>query len=76
MDPDTAAAYAARREDPRLIKAVAAKWAEASPAKAIEWARTLPEGTLRTEAVEAVNAIWAQTDPHAAAIRAKTPPHS
>jgi hypothetical protein len=76
MDPDTAAAYAAGREDPRLIKAVAAKWAEASPAKALEWARTLPEGTLRTEAVEAVSAIWAQTDPQATASLAKTLPQS
>lgn len=71
IDPDGAATYAARREDPRLIKVVAAKWAETAPAKAVEWARTLPEGTLRTEALEASLAIWAQTDPDAAAVRAR-----
>lgn len=60
IDPTGAAVFAARREDPRLIKIVAAKWAETAPAKAVEWAQRLPEGTLRTEAVDAARAIWAQ----------------
>lgn len=63
LDPSAAAAYAAHREDPHLVKTVAAKWAEAAPADALSWARTLPEGTLRTEAANAARAIWAQTDP-------------
>ncbi len=60
IDPVGVAAYAAQREDPVLVKIVAAKWAEAEPAQAMAWARRLPEGTLRQEAMDAALAIVAQ----------------
>lgn len=72
LDPEGAARFSASREDPRLVKTVAAKWAETAPAKAVAWARTLPEGTLRDDAVAAALAIWAQTEPRAAARWEKT----
>ena len=52
-----ASAFAAKTEDPRLVRVVAAKWAEASPSSALAWARGLPAGSLRDEALSGAATI-------------------
>ncbi len=56
-DAASASAYAATTEDLRLIRAIAAKWAERAPSVALAWARSLPEGSLRDEALSGAEAL-------------------
>jgi len=65
--PQAAAAYAARENDPALLKLVAGKWAEKDPQSAAAWAAGLPAGDERDAATINAAVTWAQKDPTAAA---------
>lgn len=65
--PQAAAAYAARENDPKLARNVAAKWAESDPQAAGTWARGLPQGEAGAAAILSLVPMWTQKDPVAAA---------
>ncbi len=73
-NPQGAAAFAVRENDPQLIRNVAAKWAENNPQAAAAWARGLPAGEAGTAAILSVVPMWTQKDPAGAAAYAANLP--
>jgi len=74
VSPQAAAAYAARENDPALLKLVAGKWAEKDPQSAAAWAAKLPPGQEQDDATVNAAVVWAQKDPAAAAAYATSLP--
>jgi hypothetical protein len=50
-----------------LISSLAEQWARHDPEHAMAWARTLPDGPGRTQALASLGDAWAETDPARAA---------
>ncbi len=73
-EPQAAAAYAARQDDPALLMNVAGKWTQINPQAAAAWAAGLPAGGLRDETLAHVAAIWAVKDSAQAAAYAASLP--
>ena len=70
QNPALAADFVRRSPPPldwQMGSALASMWGEKDTHKAVEWARNLPRGPVRTQALMSLCADWGSVDPQAAA---------